>query len=178
MRELGRLLITLKESTGVEHLFEILRAQFFDNLVSATKIMSGYNSETRMFKANSLALLPLTSERDVYQISKFCNGMEEAKDACKKITDGRQLKLNFRRLLECVFALTLLLNRKRIGEVQFLKVETYETSVNQNEREEFSKSLSETEKKLTKNFKRVVTLGKGSKPVAILFSMNIIGILL
>ncbi|KAL1487853.1 hypothetical protein ABEB36_015503 [Hypothenemus hampei] len=36
--------------------------------------------------------------------------------------------------------------------------------------EEFLQTLSESEKALTKSFKRVVTCGKGSKPVPILFS--------
>nr|CAI5839502.1 unnamed protein product [Callosobruchus analis] len=70
-------------------------------------------------------------------------------------------------------ALTLLINRKRIGEVQYLKLKTYSNDEEINYAEEFLESLTENENMLAKHFKRVVTGGKGSKPVAILFPKRI-----
>lgn len=49
MRELGRLLITLKQMSGVQKLVDIMKPEFFDNIVSATKILSGYNPENHSF---------------------------------------------------------------------------------------------------------------------------------
>nr|CAI5819408.1 unnamed protein product [Callosobruchus analis] len=79
-------------------------------------------------------------------------------------------KGEYKRLSECVLALTLLLNRKRIGEIQYLTLQRYISAPSQNTQEEFIEALSESEKALTKSFKRVVTEGNGSKPVPILFS--------
>ncbi|RZC32765.1 hypothetical protein BDFB_013049, partial [Asbolus verrucosus] len=172
-------------------------------LVSATKIISGYNPETRTYKASSLALhttlkqlihdhwnsevsslalknlnennwqkpklLPLTS--DIMQFKQYV--AHEATKACDDVKNDVQVKKAYRRLTETVLALTLLLNRKHIGEIQYLKVETYKRETSANQQEELSESLSETEKILTKNFKRVIMGGKGSKPVPILFPKTI-----
>lgn len=53
MRELGRLLLFLKNMTGLQKLFDFLKPQFSDNFVAATKVISGYDPETRSFKASS-----------------------------------------------------------------------------------------------------------------------------
>lgn len=66
-----------------------------------------------------------------------------------------------------------MLKRKRIGEVQFLKLKIYTNDISSQQQKEFLESLSDNEKILTHNFKRVVTGGKGSKPIAILFPKKI-----
>lgn len=68
---------------------------------------------------------------------------------------------------------TVLLNRKRIGEIEHLTVSVYNSITTQTQQEEFINRLTESEKILTRNFKRVFTLGKGSKLVPILFSRNL-----
>ncbi|XP_050509153.1 uncharacterized protein LOC126886322 [Diabrotica virgifera virgifera] len=234
MRELGRLLISLRNTTGIQLLFDALKPQFFDNIVGAVKVISGYCEETKTFQASSLALhmgttlkqvcdiatkntiqkspiiicttaeeslkdikrlknlienhwtseisslalknlkennyvspklLPLT--QDVIKFQTFVmNEAHQASDALKK---NIHIKLNYRKLIESVLALTLLINRKRIGEIQYLKTETYNSTVSENQQTEFLDCLSKTEQTLCKNYKRVVTGGKGSRPVAILF---------
>lgn len=238
IRELGRLLIVLKQTTGIQNLIDALKPEYFDNIVTSTKIISGYNEETRSFKSPSLALhmstrliqvcdiaskliikksrfincensesalknikrlralischfnseisslalkdlnekqwekpkmFPLTSE--LQQFQKYV--MDEANKASEYIKENEQVDIHFRKLSECVMALTLLINRKRIGEVQFLKLNTYASNTKSNSAEEFLESLTEIENLLTKHFKRVITGGKGSKPVAILFPKKI-----
>ncbi|XP_050314971.1 uncharacterized protein LOC126749344 [Anthonomus grandis grandis] len=238
MRELGRLLLTLREASGCQILLDTLKPEMFDHFVAATKIISGYNEETQSFKASSLALhmgttlkqicdmatkllikktklLPYEdSEKCLKEIKRLKNLFEnhwsskisslalknlnenkyekpklmplttdimkfnnyvsrQAREARDKLMGTTHPKANFRLLSECILALTLLLNRKRIGEVQFLKVENYIDVSMQNVQEEFLQALSESEKILTKSFKRVVTLGKGSKPIPLLFSTTI-----
>ncbi|XP_074026783.1 uncharacterized protein [Leptinotarsa decemlineata] len=233
MRELGRLLMSLRSTTGIQLLFDALKPQYFDNIVGAVRVISGYCERTKSFQASSLALhmgttlkqvcdiatkniikkspiiscanaeeslkdikrlknlienhwtseisslalkhlkeinyatpklLPLT--QDVMKFQTFVmNEANEASDALKKNID---VKLNYRKLIESVLALTLLINRKRIGEIQYLKTETYNLNVSENQQTEFLDCLS-TEQTLCKNYKRVVTGGKGSRPVAILF---------
>lgn len=238
MRELGRLLLTLKKITGVETLFGALKPEFFDNIVAATKIISGYDVAARTYRAASLALhmgttlkqvcdtankmiiknsrllpckdqeltlknikrlknllenhwssevsslalkdmnekkwekprlFPLTS--DVMQLQQYL--IKNGNEAHENILKDFNLQHEYRRLSEIILSLTLLLNRKRIGEVQYLKVKTYTTETSSIVQDEFSQSLTASEKLLTKSFKRVVTGGKGTKPVAILFPKNV-----
>lgn len=237
MRELGRLFITIKNATGAQTFFEVLKPEMFDHFISATKIISGYNAENRSFKSSSLALhmgttlkqicdiagklliqktkllpyddqerslkdvkrlknlfqnhwnsdisslalknlneiryqkpklLPLTS--DVMKFQQYM--LKESDQARNKLMNGSHTQADYRILSECILALTLLLNRKRIGEVQCLTLKAYNYTQSQTTQEEFLLALSESEKTLTKTFKRVVTSGKGSKPVPLLFSKN------
>lgn len=67
-------------------------------------------------------MFPLTSE--LMQFQKYVVG--EAAKACNNIKSGnKQPHVHFRKLSECEMALTLLLDRKRIGETQFFKLDTY-----------------------------------------------------
>uniref|UniRef100_A0A6P7GX39 Uncharacterized protein LOC114343359 n=1 Tax=Diabrotica virgifera virgifera TaxID=50390 RepID=A0A6P7GX39_DIAVI len=99
--------------------------------------------------------------------------MKEAKHASKNINQNINVCKEYRRLSENVMALVILLNRKRIGEIQYLKIKTYGENQTNSYQSEFVEALTETEKILAKTFKRVVTGGKGSKPVAILFPPDI-----
>lgn len=87
-----------------------------------------------------------------------------------KLDENVKTKQHYRKLSECVLSLALLLNRKRMGEVQYSKMSTYMNAAEQNPQEKMLTTFSETEKTLIKRFKRVVTLGNGSKSVTILFS--------
>lgn len=115
------------------------------------------------------SLLPLTE--DVIKLQQFL--VKEAKTSFQAIKESCEIKRNYRRLSECCLALTLLLNRKRIGEIQYLKINTYCQTYSENQHNEFLNSLSTAEKELSKKFKRVITQGKGSKPVAILFTSDV-----
>ncbi|KAH0998600.1 hypothetical protein HUJ04_005431 [Dendroctonus ponderosae] len=113
------------------------------------------------FKENNYSspkLLPLT--QDVVKFQKFV--MKEANEASNALKENQHVK-----------PLTLLINRKRIGEIQYLTTETYNKEVKENQQSEFLDCLSIAEKTLCKDFKRVVTGGKGSRPVAILFPPDI-----
>lgn len=69
MRELGRLLLSLKKITGFEHLFELMKPEIFENFVAAAKIISGYNTESRTFTASSLALHLGTTLKQVCDVA-------------------------------------------------------------------------------------------------------------
>ncbi|KAJ8966986.1 hypothetical protein NQ314_003174 [Rhamnusium bicolor] len=114
-------------------------------------------------------MFPLTS--DIIQFQKYV--LSQANEASEYIQKEIHVKKEYRRLSECVLALTVLLNRKRIGEVQYLTLKTYNSDVSDTPQEELLDSLTDGEKLLTKSFKRVVTGGKGSKPVAILFPKSL-----
>lgn len=99
---------------------------------------------------------------------------------CYKATEeaGALLRINlqnvddYKQLSEAVLALVISLNRKRIGDIQFIKTEFYINSRN-NVQENCLNLLTESEKKLTKYFKRIISIGKGSKAIPILFPKKI-----
>lgn len=53
MRKMGSLLIILRRVTGAEKLFEILKLDHFENIISATKTVTGYDQEKRTLKAKT-----------------------------------------------------------------------------------------------------------------------------
>lgn len=56
LREIRRILKELQKTCNVYQLFNILKPEYIDNLVAATKIISGLDVNTKTFKAGSLAL--------------------------------------------------------------------------------------------------------------------------
>ncbi|XP_060519128.1 uncharacterized protein LOC132697593 [Cylas formicarius] len=110
--------------------------------------------------------LPLSS--DILALQTYIDA--QSVDCYDKLTNNIDIKTNYKILIECVLAQTIIFNRKRVGDVQFLKVETYMKDDNHLDQEAFTESLTTVEKIISKQFKRVVTGGKGSRPVPILFS--------
>lgn len=117
-------------------------------------------------KCEKPKLLPLTEDIQIF--NNYISNMAET--AYQILLKNEDVSLNYKILVECTLAIVLVFNRKRIGEVQFLKIENYirqSTTANQ---DESLKSLSETEKIISGSLKRVVVFGKGSKPVPVLFT--------
>lgn len=56
IRELGRLLIPLKEIYNIQSILEALKPEHFDKVVAASRIISGYDEENKSFKSPSLAM--------------------------------------------------------------------------------------------------------------------------
>lgn len=238
---MARMLITVKSMDNeINSFFDLLRPEMFGTLISAAKVISGYDSMNKSFKAPSLALhmgtnlkfmynvafkivmekrnvltikyddrdkkkseikdlrklieghwcneisslalktlkerqwetpaqLPLTS--DILLFQTYVNDLATA--AYEGLKHQIDVRKNYRILTECVLAYTVMFNRKRVGDVQYLKIETYKRENHRIDQEAFTESLTKAEKILSKKFKRVVTDGKGSKPVPILFSPKI-----
>ncbi|XP_063931247.1 uncharacterized protein LOC135143317 [Zophobas morio] len=241
MREMGRLLIVLKRiSNSVDVLFDALKPENFQDLICATKEISGYDPLNKCYKSPSLALhmgtnlktvcdialklvienrklpkinwenrdkkkqeikdlqklikghwcnevssfalkilkerqwekpkaLPLTSDIQAFQthVSNLAN------QAYEELKNNSNLRTNYRTLTECVLALTVMFNRRRVGDVQYLRMDTYNKNEYTINEEAFTESLTNVEKLLSQKFKRVVTGGKGSKPIPILFPPQI-----
>ncbi|XP_074031301.1 uncharacterized protein isoform X2 [Leptinotarsa decemlineata] len=110
-------------------------------------------------------LLPLT--RDITKFKEYVTLI--ANRSMAFLESDYTNKKHFKNLVQASLALTILFNRKRIGDVHYTKLTTYTESANSINQEECEKALTESEKILTKYYKRIVTGGKGSKPVAILF---------
>lgn len=113
--------------------------------------------------------LPITS--DIMKFRQYAvNIAEKSMTMLKK--DPKD-SLYFKKLAEAALVLTILLNRKRVGDVQYIKVNEYTQSEFGRNQEECLNVLSESEKMLSVHFKRIITIGKGSKSIPILFPKNI-----
>uniref|UniRef100_A0A6P7GWY7 Uncharacterized protein LOC114347491 n=1 Tax=Diabrotica virgifera virgifera TaxID=50390 RepID=A0A6P7GWY7_DIAVI len=237
MREMGRILIELKKMfSNLKGIFEALKPEMFKHFVSAAKIISGYDEESKSYRSPSLALhmgtnlkflcdvgykvvlegrtisnvsydkeqkrneikdlrkliqahwcneissialktlkernwkkpiqLPLSN--DIQKLQEHLKLLSE--QAYTDLTNNINITSNYRKLLESVFVTTVLFNRKRVGDVQYLTVEEYKKDYSTVNQESFVESLSNVEKIISKKFKRIVTGGKGSKAVPILLS--------
>ncbi|XP_045468274.1 uncharacterized protein LOC123676438 isoform X3 [Harmonia axyridis] len=235
IRELGRLIIQLKDVFGLKSILDSLKPEHFDKMVSAARILAGYNESSKNFQAPSLALhfrtilvqVCSTAEtmilkknplikidninktlKDIRNFKtlvesnwKFEMGSLALKDLtekhstniqklpltkdlilfnkyCYQIADRAKNDLQsdinnlgaFKKLSETVLVLTISINRKRVGDVQYTKIETYTKNHGNNDCLDI---LSESEKQITKFFKRIVTIGKGSRAVPLLFPKKI-----
>lgn len=238
IRELARLTIALKTlHPEVKGLFHFLLPTMFQSIILATKMISGYDSETKSFKSASLALHMGTSlkfvcdvafkqvvenrhlpniiwtdknekKNDIKDLRKlilghWCNEISSlalknlkekqwqkpvllptasdiglfqkyvqnlAEKSFQELNNNLNIASNYKNLAECVLALTIMFNRKRVGDVQYLKITDYNRIWPETNQNNFIESLTSLEKIICRLFKRIVVGGKGSKPVPILFS--------
>ncbi|CAH0563123.1 unnamed protein product [Brassicogethes aeneus] len=200
VRELGRLLIALQDVYDIKSMLEAMNTKHYDKVVHAAHIISGYDPTSKTFKAPSLAMhlktillaaslaakTLLLKQNPVLPVLDYTEALKPVKQfrllvderwkfdmgslALKDLNEkhGKQIQklpitsdvIKFRE-----YAVT------RVGDVQYIKVDSYTqitTGVNQ---EECLNALSEQEKLLSKHFKRIITIGKGSK--SILFPTNV-----
>ncbi|XP_063931173.1 uncharacterized protein LOC135143224 [Zophobas morio] len=187
VRELGRLLIPLQDIYKINSMLEVLKPEHFDKVVSASRIISGYNEAKRSFKAPSLALhmktilLAVCSSAKTLMLKKhpilgitdydialknvkgfrelvdanwkfemsslalkdlnekqsinpqklpvtqdiilFRNYTQEIAETCvKELETNSENLTSFKKLTEAALALTIILNRKRIGNVQYTQL--------------------------------------------------------
>ncbi|CAH0555073.1 unnamed protein product [Brassicogethes aeneus] len=157
----------------------ILPVSNYDESLKDLKKFRSLVQNNWKFEMGSLALKDLTEKKslnpqtlpvtnDIIIFNRYC--YETAKKAANDLTNDNLNIKAFKKLTETVLSLTISLNRKRIGDVQYTKIKSY-TDI-PTERQDFD-SLTETEKQISKNFKRIVSIGKGSKPVPILFPQKI-----
>lgn len=152
----------------------LLDLESFKNLVEtqwATEIGSltlKYLNEKTSIKPK---LLPITE--DIIKLVNFVEG--KAQEAYEQLKSRQEIN-SFRILVETSLVLTVLHNRKRVGDVQYLE---YKACKNQIEnvaivyQSELADSLTESEKILTKTYKRIISIGKGSRPVTILIPIKL-----
>ncbi|KAK4886196.1 hypothetical protein RN001_002467 [Aquatica leii] len=120
-------------------------------------------------KWNKPVKLPLT--KDVVQLRHYLDQVaNENFYILQKQTFDRKA---FRTLTEVSLILTILFNRRRIGDVQYVYVDSYLKDFESFDQTEFLDALTVSEKVLTANYKKVVAGGKGSRAIVILFPKNV-----
>ncbi|KAG5863329.1 hypothetical protein JTB14_004960 [Gonioctena quinquepunctata] len=237
MRELARLLITYRTSINDQNVSfkDLLHPEKFDEVVSATRKLAGFDPINKTYEAPSIALhmgtaLKIISDELIHLIVKHSPGflckspekslewredvkklkklvetrwnteissvankdlnekrwqkpllvplvndvkmfrektLEYAKECEKQFLDNTDTDETYKLLVYCTMALLILFNRRRIGDVQYLKINNY-LSERKTNFQDFESTLSEGEKMLTKHYRRVLNGGKGSRAVVIL----------
>lgn len=119
---------------------------------------------------NKIAIVPLATDLKLFRAYLIQKGDE----AEKELKENKENLDSSKMLTENVFCRLILLNRKRVGELQCLKLSTYLIAEERSEQsyEEFSEAITPSEKTLLKSFKRVVIRGKRGRGVPVLFSKD------
>ncbi|KAF2886898.1 hypothetical protein ILUMI_19275, partial [Ignelater luminosus] len=121
------------------------------------------NKELQEKRWNKPLLLPLVNDVKTFRdaVTKM------AGDAIDQLDKGNHNKKTFKLLNQCILSLLVIFNRRRIGDVQYLKIQDYKTD-KKSDYTDFESVLTDAEKALTNNYKRVLNGGKGSRAVVIL----------
>ncbi|KAJ8933287.1 hypothetical protein NQ314_014115 [Rhamnusium bicolor] len=147
----------------------------FKNLVDtqwATEIGSLALKDLNEKSATKPKLLPVTE--DIIKLVKLVENKSE--EAYKILTVTKDSNA-YRILSETVLVATILHNRKRVGDVQYLEWKSFREQFESNNtvlQTEIANSLTENERILTQNYRRIVSIGKGSRPVTILIPKKIL----
>ena len=120
-------------------------------------------------KSNKVTIIPFASDLKTFQ--QYLG--RKSSDAATKLDLDPNDEDAYKVLLETVFCRVLLLNRRRPGELQRLKISAYVDGDSRQNYEEFSDAVSPAEKNLMKKFKRIVIRGKRGRGVPVLFSEDI-----
>ncbi|KAJ8970650.1 hypothetical protein NQ314_001088 [Rhamnusium bicolor] len=112
-------------------------------------------------------LLPVTE--DIVKLKSYVENIAEENYKQLKISKSMD---SYKLLAESTLVLTIIHNRKRVGDIQYLDLNSYKQQIDYTEQSmpqtELGSSLSENEKILTKHYKKIVAIGKGSRAVTIL----------
>ncbi|CAH0551285.1 unnamed protein product [Brassicogethes aeneus] len=117
---------------------------------------------------NKITIISLATDLKLFRNYLIQKGNYAETKLKENQTDIQSFKL----LMETAFCRLLLLNRKRVGELQRMKLATYLAVEEKNNQsyEEFTEAITPAEKILLKSFKRVVIRGKRGRGVPVLFS--------
>ncbi|KAK4878626.1 hypothetical protein RN001_011132 [Aquatica leii] len=108
-------------------------------------------------------IVPLVSD-----VKKFRDQtLKLAQDYGRQIVQNEDNIKIFKLFVQSTLALLIIFNRRRIGDIQYLKIKDYLDEHKTNFKD-FESVLTEGEKQLTRKYKRVLNSGKGSRAVVIL----------
>nr|CAH7759144.1 unnamed protein product [Callosobruchus chinensis] len=127
------------------------------------EISSLANKDLQEKRWNKPQLIPLVSDIKVFRDET----LKMATNCKQQFEDGMDDISSYKLLVHCTLALLIMFNRRRIGDVQFLKINNYKNERKTNF-EDFETALTDAEKVLTKSYKRVINTGKGSRAIIIL----------
>lgn len=163
-KEIAETVSSAEAEADLKTLIKVIESQW------QYEISSQAANDLNINKWNKVTLVPLAS--DLKLLKDFL--ILKANSAITGLNSGSNVS-EYIVLLETIFCRVILLNRRRPGELQRLKLDTYEiseSSISNSMYEEFSEAVSPTEKILLKRFRRIVIRGKRGRGVPVLFSTD------
>ncbi|VEN59616.1 unnamed protein product [Callosobruchus maculatus] len=121
---------------------------------------------------NKVTIVPLASDLKI--LKEYL--IKSANTAASTLQEDNHNKDAYMTLLETIFCRTILLNRRRPGELQRLPLCLYESNADgegTEKYEEFLQAVTPSEKILMQSLKRVVIRGKRGRGVPVLFSVDV-----
>ncbi|KAJ8933566.1 hypothetical protein NQ314_013940 [Rhamnusium bicolor] len=125
-----------REKNETKDLKKLIEAHWWNELAS----LALKNIKDRQWEKPKQ--LPLSS--DILALQQYIDDLST--DSYENLTNNIDIKTNYKIFIECLLAQTVIFNRKRVGDVQFLKVETYIKENNRLDQEAFTESLTTVEK--------------------------------
>ncbi|XP_063907787.1 uncharacterized protein LOC135125929 [Zophobas morio] len=128
------------------------------------------NSDLQQKKWNKPSLIPLAE--DLTLLKAYL--LAESGKCRNTLAEYPENEKAFKTLTELTYVQLLLLNRRRVGELQRMTVTSYTANINNKSTNEFDSCITESEKVLMKSFKRVVIRGKRGRGVPVLFTEDMV----
>lgn len=113
------------------------------------------NNDLQQKKWNKPSLIPLAE--DLTSLKTYT--LRESEKCRSELQQNPLDQKCYRTLVEITYVQLLLLNRRRVGELQRMTVTAYTTNINNRNLSEFDSCITEGEKVLMKLFRRVVIKG-------------------
>ncbi|KAK4884579.1 hypothetical protein RN001_000850 [Aquatica leii] len=159
---------SLKNTTYILEQLKILRNLIETNWVREVGSLALKTLNIQKSRDRSKRLLPLTE--DIMKLRDYC--LRKGKNAVETLNTCTNLR-DYVVLVEVTFMLLLLHNRKRVGDIQYIQTADVTESCGIEQEDEIFHSLSETEKVLAKFYKKIHTIGKGSKEILVLVPRDV-----
>ncbi|KAF5307703.1 hypothetical protein FQR65_LT18362 [Abscondita terminalis] len=143
--------------------FNILQKLIDDDWATEISTEAGQNLNLNRF--NKPSVIPMAED-----IAKMKNYLDDLiLSAKKKLETHNDDETSFKQLIEGTYCNLLLFNKRRVGELQRILLETYIKHQHNKASGDFEKLLSVSEKILVDKLKRIVIRGKRGKGVPVLF---------
>lgn len=124
------------------------------------------NKDLQQKKWNKPSLIPLAE--DLTLLKSYLSA--EGEKYYNILQTDKSNEKAFKILQEICYVQLILLNRRRVGELQRMTVNCYTTNINNKISTEFDSCISDSERMLMKAFKRIVIKGKRGRGVPVLFT--------
>ncbi|KAI7790204.1 hypothetical protein IRJ41_018222, partial [Triplophysa rosa] len=180
MREVGRLLLEARKISPLRTMADFITPANFKHVISAVKVVSGFDEETNSYRIPSLAL------KLEHCLNKICSIVESNAMMCgdhehaeyardfRKVHQASPSAENYAALAKVTLSQVILFNRRREGEVSWMLLSAFQSRDSSELHEDIAICLSEFEKKLCNHFTRVEIRGKRGRKVPVLLKPSLV----
>ncbi|CAH1107014.1 unnamed protein product [Psylliodes chrysocephalus] len=137
-----------------------------------TEVSSHAHRTLAEVKWNKRKTVPLT--RDIQKLNKYLNKQIIIE---QDNLEGGPNILAFKNLVEISLVMTIILNRRRVGEVQYMLLKDYESALKCDPNSDIFQILTESEKQLSQSLIRLEIKGKIGRGVPVLLTEKLQSIL-